>query len=558
MTMKKIVMSLLGCLFAISSFAQVKFTAGPALGNDEDNHMNRMIQAEDGVYYAYRIKTKGKGTVFLIEKFNQTSLTAVFSKEVEIPTERTKVLDVRYAGKRVYVLYRSYDKEKQLMSLNYKTVSPEGTVSPAKEFLTKTTDHYEFIDFDITSNPSKSKIAVKTTYKPNKEAVYKTDFVLFNANTDKIEWTKTVDKYLKKSKAWFTWSFKTVETTGFLGFLLEDNDDIFYAYNDKLKKEDKKDLRYNAAVEILKAGSDKSISVPLDLPQDYLVYDVQFSVNKQKNVVIAGFFKDVIERKGRDLVDVGVFNYRINAETGAIEGKATKVFDAKILTALESNQQKSRGMIYKVDYILPSGDDFYLIGEQYTVAAVSKSQGGMSAFSAVSNVVALSSGANPMYIGYNYVYEYMDVIVAKINAKGEFEWVTNSPLRNGTQTTDNPHVFKQYIAYPSTNGIYLLYNEHFKNSERLLKPDYKPSDLKTQIYIHGSNFVYSKITPDGTVKHDIVFRNEEYCFAPIQERNIQFLPPEDAEIHVDSDKKDEIIIYTEDKGKGKFYRLNFE
>jgi hypothetical protein len=552
--MKKIILTFLGCLLLATSFAQPKVKEGPDLGNEVDDHMNRIIQGENGAFYAYRIRTKGKGTTYIIEKFEEGSLKSVFSKEVEIPVERTKVMDVEFIGGKVYVFYRTYDKEGQMMTVFYKTVSPDGAVTASPTtLLSRKTDHYEYIDFDFAINQSKTKVAVKTTYKANKEDIYKTDFVLFNAGTQKTEWTKTVTKYLKRTNPWFSWN-RITETTGFLGFLLDDNNDIYYAYNDKLKKEDKKDSRYNAAVEILKSASQTPISVKLDLNPEYLVYDVQFAINKQKSVVIAGFFKDVVERTGRDLVDVGVFNYRINNTSGAIEGKSVKIFDSAILTALESNQKKARGMNYKVDYILSSGDDFYLVGEQYTVAVVQRQQ---NAFSTVSNIIALSSGANPFYIGYNFMYEYMDVIVAKINSKGDFEWITNSPLRNGVITVDNPHVFKQYVAVPSSKGIYLLYNEHVKNSERLAQPDYKPSDLKTCNYIHGSNFVYSIITPDGKVKHDIVFKNETYCFAPIQERNIQFLPPEDAEIFIQG-KPDEIFIYTEDKGKGRFCKLGLE
>jgi hypothetical protein len=550
--MKKTISTILGCLFVIGSFAQVKFKEGPDLGNDVDDHMNRMIQGDNGTFYSYRIRTKGKGTVYIIEKIDQASLDSKFSAIVPIPVDRTKVLDVQYVGGKVYVFFRTYDKEAQMMTLNYRTVSVDGSVSGSDaQLLTKKTDHYEFIDFDITINQSKSKVAIKTTYKASKDEVYKTDFVLFNAVSQKVEWTKTVEKYLKKSNPWFVYSFTSSETTGFLGFLLNDNDDIYYAYNDKLKKEDKKDLRYNAAVEILKSGSNSPISVPLDLNAEYLVYDVMFSMNKQNNVVIAGFFKDVVERKGRDLVDVGVFNYRINSTSGSIEGKAVKIFDAKILTALESNQKRARHMNYKVDYIIPNGDDFYLVGEQYTVTVQKRQSNPMSG---ISNVIAIASGANPFYVGKNFIYEYMDVIVAKINSKGEFEWISNSPLRNQTVTTDNPHVFKQYIAVNSSKGIYLFYNEHPKNSERLAQPDFEPKDLKTQVYIHGSNFVYSKITPDGKVKHEIAFENKTYCFAPIQERNIQFLPPQEAEIFTEG-ALDEIYIYTEDKSKGRFCKI---
>jgi hypothetical protein len=552
--MKKIISTFLVCLLFISCFAQPKVKEGPDLGNEPDDHMNRVIQGENGAFYAYRIRTKGKGTAYLIEKFDEASFKSAFTKEVEIPVEKTKVMDVEFIGGKIYIFYRTYDKDAMTMTVFFKTVSPDGTVSASPTtLLSRKTDHYEFIDFDFSINENKSKVAVKTTYKANKEDTYKTDFILFNAGTQKTEWTKTVNKHLKRTNPWFSWN-RTKETTGFLGFLLDVNDDIYYAFNDKLKQEDKKDSRYNMGVEILKAASQTPISVKIDLNPEYLVYDVQFSINKQKNVLIAGFFKDVLERAGRDLVDVGVFNYRINSNSGAIEGKAIKIFDNKILTALESNQKKARGMNYKVDYILPSGDDFYLVGEQYTVNIIQKQQ---SAFSTVSNIVAVSSGANPFYVGHIFTYEYMDVIVAKINSKGEFEWINNSPLRNGVTLSDNPHVFKQYVAVTSSKGLYLLYNEHAKNSERLAQADFKPSDLKTCNYIHGSNFVYSKITPDGNMKHDIVFKNETYCFSPIQERNIQFLPPEDAEIYIPG-KTDEIFIYTEDQGKGRFCKLTLE
>ncbi len=553
--MKNSILTLIGCLIFIGSFAQVKFKDGPDLGNNPDDHMNRIIQGDKGVFYSYRIRTKGKGTVFLIEKNDQATLDVKFSVIVPIPEEKTKVVDVLYLGGKVYVFFRTYDKEAQIMTLNYRTVSSDGKVSATDaEVLNRKTDHYEYIDFDLTSNQSRTKVAIKTTFKANKDDVYKTDFILFDAVAQKTEWTKTVNKYLKKSNPWFVYSFTSSETTGFLGFLLNDNNDIYYAYNDKAKKEDKKDLRYNAAVEILKEGSTNAISIPLDLNPEYLVYDVMFSMNKQNNIVIAGFFKDVVERKGRDLVDVGVFNYRINSTSGSVEGKSIKIFDEKILTALESNQKRARYMNYKVDYIIPNGDDFYLVGEQYTVTVQTRQSNPMSG---VQNIIAIASGANPFYVGKNFIYEYMDVIVAKINSQGQFEWISNSPLRNQTVTSDNPHVFKQYIAVNSTKGIYLFYNEHRKNSERLAQPDFEPKDLKTQVYIHGSNFVYSKITFDGKVKHDIAFVNETYCFAPIQERNIQFLPPQEAEIFIEG-SVDEIFVYTEDKANGRFVRINME
>jgi len=76
-----------------------------------------------------------------------------------------------------------------------------------------------------------------------------------------------------------------------------------------------------------------------------------------------------------------------------------------MLAALESNPRRSKYFKYKLDYILPVGDATYYIGEQYNEYYVRNS----------SNTYGSSSG--------NWNYEYMDVIIGKLNAKGEFEWI---------------------------------------------------------------------------------------------------------------------------------------
>lgn len=554
MKLKRALLLLAGNLLLITAIAQVntvQVQEGPILRNDVDNKLNRMIDGEEGYFYGYRIRSKGKGTSFFIEKYDKENMKLVFSKPLNLPTEKTKVQEVIFAGNKVYVIYRTYDKEQELMTLFYTTISRDGTVSqPASEIMARKTDHYEFIDFEIAHDNQRSNIAVKCTHKPNKTTEYATDFVLFDANTEKVKWTKTVTKYLKRTNPWMMRASKTGEGIGLLGFQLEDNGDIFYAFNEKLNKDDNKDKRYNATVEILLNDKNEPIETKLDLNPEYVIYDLHFSLNDNSELQIVGFFKDVIERKGRDLVDVGLFTYKIDTKTGKILEEATKTFDEKMLFALESDKKKSRYTNYKVDYILHHGDDFYVVGEQYRVVADQKKSG----FN-MNSLIALSAGAHPFDVGFNFHYEYMDIIVAKINSHGEFEWVTNSPLRNGTTTSDIRHVFKQYIAHANESGLYLFYNEHQKNAERLKQDDYEPKDLKTQFTIHGSNFVYSKVTYDGKQEHEIAFENEDFCFAPIQERNIQFLPPEEAEIFVKGNHDEEIIIYLDDRGKGKFAKV---
>lgn len=229
------------------------------------------------------------------------------------------------------------------------------------------------------------------------------------------------------------------------------------------------------------------------------------------------------------------------------------MFDDKILTALESSVKRAGNFKYKMDYVFPVGDDVFFVGEQYDLTIVSRNVSNPGMRPAPGSAMA----NNPMYgnnRGNNYEYEYMDVIVAKLNSQGEFEWIRNAPLRNHVKLTA-PHVFKQYFAYATSKNIYIFNNDHPKNIERYQKSDFEPRDLKTTNSIHGSIFVFSSIsTTDGAIRHKLIFENETYCFAPIQERNASFMPPEEAEIFVPGNNN-ELFVYTEDRGLDRFSRL---
>jgi hypothetical protein len=159
----------------------------------------------------------------------------------------------------------------------------------------------------------------------------------------------------------------------------------------------------------------------------------------------------------------------------------------------------------------------------------------------------------------DYQYEYMDVIIAKLNNKGEFEWVKNLPLRQEMKLNHGgPHVFKQYIALSTTNYIYMLCDDHPKNIERYAKADFEPKDLKSVQGIHGSNFVCNQLNiKTGEIKRIVLMKNDDFCFAPIQERNPSFIPPSDTEIFVKG-TNNEIYIYTEDRGQDRFSKIKFE
>ena len=546
---------LAGSLLLASVFAsaQVTVTQGPKLNNDRDSKMNRMLGGDDNSFYCYRIRSKGKGTSFIIEKYDKVSLKPVFSKEVNIEDEKTtKIEDVEYANGNVFIFRRQYDKKADKMTLFFQTVSNDGKVDPAmKEITTVSADHFEFVDFDIYPNPGQTKFLIKACHKANKEDSYKTDFILMDAVSMKKSWTKTVNQKLSDNTnmilgaLFAAFAGNNSAVPGFAGIFLDNKDNVYYCYNEKVPASEKSEAGYYLKLAIMNSGDNAPKIIDLPFDDRYFIKDVQFMKSNDNEIVVGGFLKDVIERKGRDLVKSGVFSFTINTKSNTVTSKPVKFFDDKLLDALESTTKNKRvkDMGYKMDYILPVGKDVYYIGEQYH----RYNTGGMAGMGGFG-----SSNQTKYYL------EFMDVLVAKLNSKGEFEWIQNSPLRVVIESSVPPPMYKQYFAYSTNSNIYIMCDDNEKNLDIYKEKDFTPKKLKDVKTIHGTNFVCNAISVEnGSIKRSLVWNNDEYCFAPVQEKNPQFRPPTDCEIFVPS-KNNEIFIYTENKGLDKFVKLKFD
>jgi hypothetical protein len=526
--------------------AQVQYTAGPELDNDRDVKVNRMLGGDDNSFYCYRIRSRGRGTSYFVEKYDKKKLQPVFSKEVILDGDdlKSRVENVLYAQNTVYIFRRKYDKDGDKMTLYYQSVSSTGQVSEKlTPVFTVNADHYEFVDFDVYQNPAKTKFIVKASHKATKDADYTTDFVLLDGKDLSKIWTKTVKHRLSNQPA-MGFSFMGIGSSGkkdisLVGLSFDDKDNIYYCYTDEAEGSTKKDKHYQLFMATFNAQDKEPKIVELKFDDEYLINDIGFLKTGDNEMVVAGYVKDVVERRGRDLIKVGFFSYKVNLGANAVSAKAVFFFDDKMLKALESSPKRSRYFKYKLDYILPIGDAVYYVGEQYNEELVTR--------------YSSTGSSSSSY----WKYEYMDVIVTKLNANGQFDWTKNVPLRNNLEMPFS-HVFKQYIAVPTEKSLYILCNDHPKNMARYEKDDYEPSDLKTVEKIHGTNFVSNQVDlAKGGIKRSVVFENDKYCFAPIQERNPAFIPPSECEIFVPGNN-DEVYIYTEDRGRDQFGKLKLK
>lgn len=140
-----------------------------------------------------------------------------------------------------------------------------------------------------------------------------------------------------------------LEDLELIALYLDDNDNIYFGYTAPAKLWTAKDERYKLTLGILNAKDQEVKNVELTFDDDYFVRDIEFSKNKNNEIVVGGYIKDVQERKGRDLIKVGIFSFSVDLNNYKIKSKAVKFFDDEMLLKLESSSKKARKFKYKMD-----------------------------------------------------------------------------------------------------------------------------------------------------------------------------------------------------------------
>jgi hypothetical protein len=109
---------------------------------------------------------------------------------------------------------------------------------------------------------------------------------------------------------------------------------------------------------------------------------------------------------------------------------------------------------------------------------------------------------------YEVIYFYGDIIVARINPAGNFEWIRNIPKNQMGRIDRRTMSFK--LVYDAT-GYYFLYLDNLKNMN--LKDDDVP---KLHIDGFGGQLVIAKIDKSGVITKELAFdtRDEDILLFP--------------------------------------------
>lgn len=126
------------------------------------------------------------------------------------------------------------------------------------------------------------------------------------------------------------------------------------------------------------------------------------------------------------------------------------------------------------------------------------------------------STRNGVYMptGSYYTYHYEDILAAKIDAGGNFQWIKKIPKK---QRGSDGRGTMSYTLISDGTGYYFLYLDNNKNLN--LAPDEAP---RLHLDGYGGQVVVGKIANDGTITKEILFdtREEDIMIFPADFRKI--------------------------------------
>ena len=452
-------------------------------GNDKDGIVNLSLKKDE----------------LNISRFDPKSLNQTGEKKIELP-ELTKNFNsetVAAFGANYFWIHSDWDKSAEKESLYYdkvdvvsgkitasntkmiETTKIAGTLVTSGFYQFKVTNKYKF-DYDADNKHLLVSYRLNPEEKNTKKNYDKIGLYVFDENMNKLWGDEFTMPY---TEAIMNNSDFSVDSKGNAYMLAKVYD------SEKRKEKDKETGKAAYHYEVLKftKGSKKIVHTAIAI-DDYFIKETSIIENSLHDMVIACTYSKKSKGTGTD----GVFLAMVDQD-----GKISKYkngyyeFPLAELEKFESARSR-RKMEKKDDYEAPNlkvrnvvvetdGSVFIACEEYYVVEHTYTDSRGNT------------------YTSYTYYYE--DILGAKINAKGNFEWLRKIPKK---QKSDRGRGTLSFKLVSDATGYYFLFLDNKKNME--LTEDEVP---KYHVDGYGGQVAVAKIDNSGVVTKELVFDTRE-------------------------------------------------
>ena len=318
------------------------------------------------------------------------------------------------------------------------------------------------------------------------------------------------------------------------------------------RRSDSKDARekgkpfvyYTAAV----LRNEELFRYRLDLDEHHIA-DIQVTFAPDNGLILSGFYSSRSE-----FYVNGIFMVREDIDHEELDEIKYHEFTTEEITRFQSERKEKKASKkedkgkeiqfynYDIRNIEATSEGVYIIAEQFYVKQSSSSSNAMNR-SPTGHMTSSSSSKT------TYTFNFMDVMVAKLNFDSELEWISRVPKHNEIKTstsggfaspTSNPFSFNNnsgtvspyllqywkrtgyiekacpYSSYNYTikdDQIYLLYNDHLKNHT-----EYNPRKIiKSKKGGDQAVTCLAKINSEGLLSRSVLYNvKEEATFTQVR------------------------------------------
>ncbi len=493
------------CMASIASYSQSKkffFKSGSEynlprktedlafLGNEKDGIVNLSIKKDE----------------LNIVRFDPKTLNTTNEKVIELP-EVTKnfisetVIDF---NSNYFWIHSDWDKNEEKEFLYYDKIDVvsgkmaetnhkmfesskiAGTSSMAGFYQYKTTDKYQY-NYDADRKKLLVSYRLVPEERNDKKNYDKIGLQVFDENLNKL-WGNVFT--MPYTEAVMDNSDFSVDSKGNAYLLAKVYD------SEKRRERDKSTGAPAYHYEVLKFTKDnkKIISATIAI-NDNFIRETTLIENSLHEMIIACTYSKKSRGTGTD----GIFLATLD-QNGKIAKYKNGYYEFPLseIEKFESARTKRR-MEKKDDYEIPNLKvrDVLIEGDGSVFIACEE-------YYIISHMYTSSTG----YSTYTYTYHYEDMLGAKINASGKFEWLRKIPK---TQRGGNGRGTMSFKLISDASGYYFLYLDNLKNLS--IAEDEVP---KAHIDGFGGQVIVSKLDKSGVLSKELLFdtREEEMMIFP--------------------------------------------
>jgi hypothetical protein len=232
-----------------------------------------------------------------------------------------------------------------------------------------------------------------------------------------------------------------------LNFDVSNDGDVYIVgklYNEKRKEKVKEKPNYKYQLLHYNATTENDNIIDIDI-KDVFINDLKVSVNKNNDVICAGFYS----KKGIETV-LGTYLTIVDGKTKKIKSEFQQKFDFDFVTEKMTDSE-----IKKAKKLEAEGEETEM--KHFVIRDIIRKNDGGYILTAEQ---FLDTKANTLNATYTQIY-YDDILIVSISKAGGIEWKTKIPKRQFTSAESDNMV--SFATVFMNDKLYILFNESNSN-----------------------------------------------------------------------------------------------